>query len=292
MNDTVVLEGEFGMFIDTGQSSAVIESLSVTENGTYTASGNVDGYSPVTVNVPAPEPVTESLSVTANGTYTPEQGVDGFDSVSVAVPATVPVISSLTVSEDGTYTAPSGTDGYSPVTVNTGVAALQAEIESAETISGCDPLVSGLTALVTYSNGITEESDTTVSECIATLASGYGGGSQSISGTYTLSENSETITITHDFGVIPTFALIYLSDEYTKTSYHAVSASIVSNIPSNLTYSTTSGMHQTLVENAGGTTRVLSSVNNDEATTSSVTFGSRNASTGWIAGNYHYYIVA
>ena len=31
--------------------SANIQSLNVTQNGTYTASGNVDGYSPVTVNV-------------------------------------------------------------------------------------------------------------------------------------------------------------------------------------------------------------------------------------------------
>ena len=34
-----------------GGGSAVIESLSVTENGTYTAPSGVDGYSPVTVNV-------------------------------------------------------------------------------------------------------------------------------------------------------------------------------------------------------------------------------------------------
>ena len=34
-----------------GGGSANIESLSITQNGTYTASGGVDGYSPVTVNV-------------------------------------------------------------------------------------------------------------------------------------------------------------------------------------------------------------------------------------------------
>lgn len=34
-----------------GGSEPVIESLSVTENGTYTAPSGVDGYSPVTVNV-------------------------------------------------------------------------------------------------------------------------------------------------------------------------------------------------------------------------------------------------
>ena len=37
--------------VPTGGGSANIEALTVTQNGTYTASGGVDGYSPVTVNV-------------------------------------------------------------------------------------------------------------------------------------------------------------------------------------------------------------------------------------------------
>ena len=34
-------------------SEAVIQSLSITANGTYTAPTGVDGYSPVVVNVPS-----------------------------------------------------------------------------------------------------------------------------------------------------------------------------------------------------------------------------------------------
>jgi hypothetical protein len=39
--------------VQWGGGASVIESLSVTTNGTYTAPSGVDGYSPVTVNVPS-----------------------------------------------------------------------------------------------------------------------------------------------------------------------------------------------------------------------------------------------
>ena len=93
-----------------------LESLTVTANGTYQPTGDVDGYDRVTVNVPERIPVTESLSVTENGSYEPTGGVDGYDRVTVAVPPTIPDIESLTVTANGVYTA-SG-DGYNPVTVN------------------------------------------------------------------------------------------------------------------------------------------------------------------------------
>lgn len=64
------------------------------------------------------ELVVEELNVTANGTYNPPSGVDGYAPVNVNVPIPEPVVSSLEVTENGTYTAPDDTDGYSPVTVN------------------------------------------------------------------------------------------------------------------------------------------------------------------------------
>lgn len=73
-----------GVIMDGG-SETVIEALDVTENGTYTPEAGVDGFSPVTVNVPSSEPTLTSLSVTENGTYTPEAGVDGFNEVVVDV---------------------------------------------------------------------------------------------------------------------------------------------------------------------------------------------------------------
>jgi hypothetical protein len=118
------------------------------------------------------EAVLEPLTVTTNGTYEPTEGIDGYDRVFVDIPPTIPEIEALTVTEDGVYQA-SG-DGYNPVTVNTGVGTLRQEIASAETASGCSPLVDGLTALTTYANEVTGQEDTTLSDAVETLASKYG----------------------------------------------------------------------------------------------------------------------
>lgn len=89
-------------------AAPVIQPLEVTENGTYTASDGVDGYSPVMVSVPindryeegytkghtegyaegvanAPKPILQEKTITENGEYTPDDGVDGFSKVLVNV---------------------------------------------------------------------------------------------------------------------------------------------------------------------------------------------------------------
>jgi hypothetical protein len=83
----------------------IIEPLSVTENGTYTAPSGVDGYSPVTVNVPIPDGYivpNGTKNITENGTH----GVTEYASVNVNVPIPDGYIQpsgTLEVTENGTY---------------------------------------------------------------------------------------------------------------------------------------------------------------------------------------------
>lgn len=68
---------------------------------------------------PAPiEPEIAPLLVEENGTYNVPTGVDGFNPVTVDVPSYTPVIDPITITENGIYTVPSGKDGFNPVTVD------------------------------------------------------------------------------------------------------------------------------------------------------------------------------
>jgi len=91
-----------------------LQELTVSENGTYTAPDMI-GYSPVTVNIP--DPPTSELEVTENGTYEVPEDIYGYTKVVVNTPITIPNIEALEITENGTYTA-SECDGYSPITVN------------------------------------------------------------------------------------------------------------------------------------------------------------------------------
>ena len=66
-----------------GGDAPTIEELNITSNGTYTASGDVDGYSPINVSV---LPNIGTKTVTANGTYAASSdNLDGYSSVTVRV---------------------------------------------------------------------------------------------------------------------------------------------------------------------------------------------------------------
>lgn len=81
-------DSPFGDTIVAGGGGGTIESLTITQNGVYTASGGVDGYSPVTVEVPdPPAPVLIEKTINHNGVYDPEDdNADGYSMIDVEIP--------------------------------------------------------------------------------------------------------------------------------------------------------------------------------------------------------------
>ena len=114
MNGSVSYEGlilEGAINVNAG---ANLEELTATSNGVYLPSTGKEGFSKVTVNVPAP--VIDDITITSNGQYTPPSGVVGYDDITVNVP--VPVLDDITITSNGHYTPPSGVNGYDDITVN------------------------------------------------------------------------------------------------------------------------------------------------------------------------------
>ena len=104
------------------------------------------------------------------------------------------VLSNLTtksITQNGTYDAEDdNVDGYSSVTVNV----TNQDYNDALTAFGVQSnLASGITALTTYANEITGESDTNLSDAVRSLADGYGQGSGSATPPWVSSV--ETVTI-------------------------------------------------------------------------------------------------
>lgn len=119
------------------------ESLSVTENGTYTPSSPNIGFERVSVNVPQPHGtlqqninrngvytydvtdyeylevtvniMLQTKSIDSNGTYRPATGYAGFSEVTVNVPNSV---QGLNVTQNGTYTPTSPNIGFNRVSVD------------------------------------------------------------------------------------------------------------------------------------------------------------------------------
>lgn len=59
-----------------------IQSLSISQNGTYSVSGSISGYNPITVEV---LPTIQSLTVSQNGVYTVNGSISGFNPITVDI---------------------------------------------------------------------------------------------------------------------------------------------------------------------------------------------------------------
>ena len=108
---------DVNLTVNVPSREPVLESLSITDNGTYTPSSGVDGYNSVEVNVPKEHHNVVSKSITSNGVYN-STGDEVWNRVDVNVPSREPVLETLNITENGTYTPESGVDGYNSVTVN------------------------------------------------------------------------------------------------------------------------------------------------------------------------------
>lgn len=74
-------------------------------------------------------------------------------------------------------------------------------------------LTSRIQALTTYANSVTGQNDTNLSDAVATLASGYGGGGGSSQGVEVITDNNGKITdyVVHGFTDVPDLLLNYIS---------------------------------------------------------------------------------
>lgn len=95
--------------LNAAEAAPVVQALTISENGTYTVPEGVDGYSPITVEVPVPEGYLKpsgTKTITANGSY----DVSEFEKATVNISTTeVPVVDQATptieVSSSGLITA-------------------------------------------------------------------------------------------------------------------------------------------------------------------------------------------
>lgn len=130
-----------------GGGSAVINPLSVSANGTYSAPEGVDGYNPVEVAVPMP---SGTYSIGANGDY----DIAAYASVAVSVPGIVPSGTS-NITANGVYDV----TNYASASVNVGGTDTRFAETVMGTISGTveDSTITALRANAFYQcNRITE----------------------------------------------------------------------------------------------------------------------------------------
>lgn len=175
------------------------------------------------------------------------------------------------------------------------------------------PLTDAINALTRYANTVTGASDTTLSDAVASLASGYGqGGFKCETGTFTVDEDTKgntAIHVPHQLGEVPDIIVIWTDDlngltadnpsPYTTTTIigGAFFKSIV-ELPQSLSSTQSAEAAQVLwtVGASGyrmGYTFTSASYGfNGSITSSSFQLPKNTASTWWRAGITYKYFVA
>lgn len=170
-----------GQTIPDSEVDADLRPVTFTSNGTYTPSG-FDGYSKVTVNVGAPSG-TKQITITENGTVTENVA------------------------------------NYANAAITTNVVN-QDYLDALTALGVTKDLADSIEALTTYSNSVTGESDTTLSDAVESLADGYGGGGTA----YPFLVSYERVDVTENLTSMTTSQFLnrYLPDLHTSAPYPTI----------------------------------------------------------------------
>ena len=148
---------------------------------------------------------TGTKSITENGTY----DVASFANAEVSVPTGITPTGTKQINITANGTVTEDITAYADAKISVNVVNQDYE-DALEAFGVQSDLTDGITALTTYANSVTGESDTNLSDAVRTLADGYSAsGVETVTGEVTISNSGKFPTITHNFGTKKIGLIIY-----------------------------------------------------------------------------------